>query len=334
MPVRFDTDRSTINLAAFAAGDIPAIPLVEIRLDAGAPSTRTGLAAHLAAGSTTLCRCWQVTRQRRRPCSASPTTTARSPSTASTYEPESGFDASEDTSATGFAIGGLEALGALSSERLTAADLAAGLYDNAEVAVFLVNWTTPDERHLLRVGHLGEVTREDGAFRAEVRGLAAALDQPQRARLPPCLRRRPRRCALRHRSRRSRPIAARGTVVARERQAALHGERARRLRRRLVRARPARLDERRQCRPRHRGARAPRRRRRRDVRAVAGDALATSRPATRSPSPPAATSSSRPAGRSSPTRSTSAASRTCPATTSRSSYARAGDGNDGSPVVE
>ncbi|MFN0192660.1 MAG: TIGR02217 family protein [Aestuariivirga sp.] len=30
VPVRFDTDRLSINLAAFAAGDIPEIPLVEI----------------------------------------------------------------------------------------------------------------------------------------------------------------------------------------------------------------------------------------------------------------------------------------------------------------
>ena len=32
VPVRVDTDRLEINLASFAAGDIPAIPLVEIRL--------------------------------------------------------------------------------------------------------------------------------------------------------------------------------------------------------------------------------------------------------------------------------------------------------------
>ncbi len=32
VPVRFDTDRLEINLTSFAAGDIPAIPLVEIRL--------------------------------------------------------------------------------------------------------------------------------------------------------------------------------------------------------------------------------------------------------------------------------------------------------------
>jgi len=32
VPVRFDTDRLDINLTTFAAGDIPSIPLVEIRL--------------------------------------------------------------------------------------------------------------------------------------------------------------------------------------------------------------------------------------------------------------------------------------------------------------
>lgn len=32
VPVRFDSDRLDINLTSFAAGDIPAIPLVEIRL--------------------------------------------------------------------------------------------------------------------------------------------------------------------------------------------------------------------------------------------------------------------------------------------------------------
>jgi uncharacterized protein (TIGR02217 family) len=32
VPVRFDTDKLTINLTNFAAGEVPAIPLVEIRL--------------------------------------------------------------------------------------------------------------------------------------------------------------------------------------------------------------------------------------------------------------------------------------------------------------
>lgn len=136
-----------------------------------------GLAAHLAGGVTTLCHCWKVTRSDGSVLGFTDHDRALA-FDGTSFEPESGLDASEDKSETGFAIGGLEAVGALSSERLTAADLAAGLYDHAEVALWLVNWTTPDERHLLRLGHLGEVTREDGTFRAEVRGLAAELDQP------------------------------------------------------------------------------------------------------------------------------------------------------------
>ena len=136
-----------------------------------------GLAAHIAAGVTTLCRCWKVTR-------SDGTVMGFTDHDRDlvfdgvTYEPETGFDASEDTAQAGFATGGLEVLGALSSERLSADDLAAGLYDNAEVQVILVNWTTPAERQLIRTGHIGEVTREDGAFHAEIRGLAAALDEP------------------------------------------------------------------------------------------------------------------------------------------------------------
>ena len=31
VPVRFDTDHLSVNMAAFEAGDIPTIPLVEVR---------------------------------------------------------------------------------------------------------------------------------------------------------------------------------------------------------------------------------------------------------------------------------------------------------------
>jgi uncharacterized phage protein (TIGR02218 family) len=137
-----------------------------------------GLAAHLAAGVTTLCRCWKLTRGDGVIQGFTDHDRALT-FDGVTYEPESGFDASEETSATGFAIGGMEVLGALSSERISPDDLAAGLYDGAEITLFLVNWTQPGERHLLRTGQLGEVTREDGTFRAEIRGLAAMLDQPR-----------------------------------------------------------------------------------------------------------------------------------------------------------
>jgi uncharacterized phage protein (TIGR02218 family) len=144
------------------------------------------LAAHIAGGVTTLCRCWRVTRSDGVVLGFTDHDRTLSFG-GDDYEPTSGFDASEDVSATGFAVGGMEASGALSSDRLDADDLASGRYDNAEVRIYLVNWSTPSERHLLRVGHIGEVTREDGAFRAEVRGLAAGLDETKgRAFRPTC----------------------------------------------------------------------------------------------------------------------------------------------------
>jgi uncharacterized phage protein (TIGR02218 family) len=146
----------------------------------------TALQAHIDAGVTTLCRCFRIERSdgvvlgftdHDRPLAFEETD----------YEPVAGLDASEDVSGTGFAVGGMEVLGALTSDRLDPEDLAAGLFDNAEVSVQLVNWSTPSERYLLRVGRIGEVTREDGSFRAEIRGLAASLDETRgRAFRPTC----------------------------------------------------------------------------------------------------------------------------------------------------
>jgi uncharacterized phage protein (TIGR02218 family) len=136
------------------------------------------LQAHLDAGVTTLCRCWRLERNDGVVLGFTDHDQALTFG-GTAYEPATGLDASEEVSATGFAVGGLEVSGALASDQLDAGDLAAGLYDRAEVRVYLVNWLAPAERHLLRVGHIGEVTREDGAFRAEIRGLAAELDQPQ-----------------------------------------------------------------------------------------------------------------------------------------------------------
>ncbi|MCX5493084.1 DUF2163 domain-containing protein [Kaistia dalseonensis] len=137
-----------------------------------------GLAAHLAGETTMLCHCWRVTRK---------------DGTAlgftdhdrdlvldgTTFEAATGFAASEATAEAGFATGGMEVAGALVSDRLSEDELAAGTYDHARIETFLVNWSDVGERLLLRVGHVGEVVREDGAFRVEIRGLMAALDAPR-----------------------------------------------------------------------------------------------------------------------------------------------------------
>jgi uncharacterized phage protein (TIGR02218 family) len=88
----------------------------------------------------------------------------------------SGFDATAAAEKLGFATGTAELAGALVDDAITAADLRAGRYDGARVEVHLVDWTDPTLGVLLRVMTLGAVTREGGAFRAELRSRAAGLD--------------------------------------------------------------------------------------------------------------------------------------------------------------
>ncbi len=65
------------------------------------------------------------------------------------------------------------------STALLKTDLEAGLWDNADVRVFLVNWQTPSEHVLLRRARIGEVGRAGAVFRAELRGLAHLLESRQ-----------------------------------------------------------------------------------------------------------------------------------------------------------
>jgi uncharacterized phage protein (TIGR02218 family) len=94
------------------------------------------------------------------------------------YAAVSGFTASEVQSSLGLAVDNLTVLGALSSASLNEADLAAGLYDDAAIEIWRVNWAAPAQRVLMRKGNLGEVKRGRAGFSAEVRGLAHRLNQP------------------------------------------------------------------------------------------------------------------------------------------------------------
>lgn len=79
----------------------------------------------------------------------------------------------------GFEPDALDVAGALTAEAIDAADLGAGRWDGAEVAIFMVDWEAPDGAPLsLARGTLGDITAKGDAFEAELRGLAAALDRP------------------------------------------------------------------------------------------------------------------------------------------------------------
>lgn len=134
------------------------------------------LAAHLASGVTTTCLCWKVIRLDG--ASFGFTNHDRDiPLSGTTCLAMSGLDAGEAESAEGLSAPGGEIAGALTAEAIAEGDIAAGLWDGASVETWLVNWADPDSRTLLDIGRIGEVTRAGAAFRAEVRGIAADLDQ-------------------------------------------------------------------------------------------------------------------------------------------------------------
>lgn len=135
-----------------------------------------GMQAHLASGTTTLCTCWRLTRRdgvrygftdHDRPLSFDGTD----------FLPESGFSASAIEARADLSVPNLTAEGALSSDALDEADLAAGRFDDAAVEIWRVNWQAPAQRVLLRAGSLGEVRRGRLHFSAEIRGLAHRLGQ-------------------------------------------------------------------------------------------------------------------------------------------------------------
>ena len=137
----------------------------------------SGLQAHLDSAATTLAWCWKIVR---RDGIAQGFTDHDVPLVFDglTYAAATGFTASEVQSTLGLAVDNLTVTGAVSAATLNDADLDAGLYDDADIEIWRVNWAAPVQRVLMRKGSLGEVKRGTAAFTAEVRGLAHRLNQP------------------------------------------------------------------------------------------------------------------------------------------------------------
>jgi uncharacterized phage protein (TIGR02218 family) len=134
------------------------------------------LAAHLAQGLTTVCRCWLI---RRHDGMTLGFTDHDAPLRFEgvTFRPQAGLSAGSLMQGTGLAVDNAEAVGVLSDDAISTQDLEAGRYDRAEVTVWLVNWNDLAQRRVVFAGTLGEVRRGDGAFRVELRGLTEGLNR-------------------------------------------------------------------------------------------------------------------------------------------------------------
>ncbi|MEL6362398.1 MAG: DUF2163 domain-containing protein [Pseudomonadota bacterium] len=136
-----------------------------------------GLVAHLESGATTLCQCWRIDR---RDGVVLGFTDHDAPLEFDgvTYEPRTGADGSAMEATADLAVNNASLEGLISSDRVTAEDLAAGLFDGASVTVSRVNWQQPDQRTEMGRGTLGEIRREGSKFIAEIRGASEALSRP------------------------------------------------------------------------------------------------------------------------------------------------------------
>jgi len=134
------------------------------------------LAKHLEQEITTLCHCWRVTRgdgavmgftdhNRRVTCDGT------------VFMPETGLSGSEARHSFGLAVDTMDVEGALSSLDISESDIVAGLYDGATVETLLVNWQEPQQFMRLRRAVIGQITRRDGRFVAELESPERALDQ-------------------------------------------------------------------------------------------------------------------------------------------------------------
>lgn len=95
-----------------------------------------------------------------------------------TYEKSSAISPSALRSTAGAGVDNMDLMGLLNSDRITDADILAGLYDGATVELFVCNYEDTSEGVLtLPQGTLGEVSFEDGSYVVEFRSLAQRLQQ-------------------------------------------------------------------------------------------------------------------------------------------------------------
>jgi uncharacterized phage protein (TIGR02218 family) len=133
--------------------------------------------AQLSAGVTTFAHVWKVTRRDNQVfCFTDHDRTLLFDGFS--CEPNVGLRVGAIEKSSDLSVDTAHVSGALSSEAISEADLARGLWDGARVDLFRVDWSDATQRVHLFAGRIGEAKRGVSAFEAELRGLQAPLNAP------------------------------------------------------------------------------------------------------------------------------------------------------------
>lgn len=137
-----------------------------------------GLQDHLNTRETTVCWCWKI--ERKDGTVLGFTNHDRDLVFDSvTYEASTGFLGTEIESQLGMNVDNMDVMGAVESDRISETDIEAGKYDNADITVYLVNWSDVSERVVMKKGSIGNIKRGHTLFEGEVRGISHELQQVQ-----------------------------------------------------------------------------------------------------------------------------------------------------------
>jgi uncharacterized phage protein (TIGR02218 family) len=134
-----------------------------------------GFAAHLASGQTTLAQCWRI-RRGDGVVLGFTDHDLKLNFDGTDFLPAHGLDGAEVPAKLGGQVDTSQVLGVLHADAIAEDDILLGRYDGAEVETWRVNWQDVSQRALLRRDSIGEIVREDGVFRAELRSAQQGLN--------------------------------------------------------------------------------------------------------------------------------------------------------------
>lgn len=126
---------------------------------------------------TTTCLCWRLTREDGLTIGVTDHDQALEFG-GLTYRPGAALEAGSFGATHDLRPSRADAIGALNSDALTDADLAAGLWDGARVDVFRVDWNDPQVRLQIWSGRLSEITQNETGFSVELVSLKADFERP------------------------------------------------------------------------------------------------------------------------------------------------------------
>lgn len=134
---------------------------------------------HLEQTTTTLAMCWHITRKDGKEFFFT-NHDQDLEIDGDIYTASYGFDQTAIQSSIDLSVDNLELIGILDATKVSVNDLRLGLYDNAEVELFIVNWSDLTQGKIkTRKGWLGNVQiGTNGAFTAELRGILQQLVNP------------------------------------------------------------------------------------------------------------------------------------------------------------